>query len=132
LQPYNTLGQAISPVCPQTSYFDYVKVKKFFLAPEITVSSDLICTTGTAIMDVDPEADSITWSLSPTNLFSGSTSGTGKTATISVNSGFSCEGKITYSFKMPSGEVFDIEETFWVGAPVISSIDGPQGAPNNY
>jgi len=120
---------------PQTSYFDKVVVKKLFPSPSITCPN-LICTTEPAIMDVDPDATNISWSLSPTNLFSGSTTGTGKVAPISVPSGVGGEGKITYSFEMPSidntFETFEAEKIFWVGAPVISSIDGPQGTPNNH
>ena len=67
--PYDFLN----PITPQTSCFDWVKVREFFLAPEITCPN-IICTNGTAIMDVAPDAANITWSLSPTNLFSGSTS----------------------------------------------------------
>lgn len=47
-----------APVVPQASYFDYVRVKQFFLAPEITVPS-YICSTGTASLDVDPLATNI-------------------------------------------------------------------------
>ncbi len=36
LQPSTISGQILNPVCPQTTYFDWVKVKSFFLAPEIT------------------------------------------------------------------------------------------------
>ena len=122
-QPFNYIGQEINPICPQTSYFDYVNIKKFFLAPEITISSDLICTSGTATLDVDTEATNITWSLSPSYLFSGSTSGPGKTASFNVNLYANGEGTITYSFEMPSGETFDVEKDFWVGAPDPDQID---------
>lgn len=46
-------------VAPQTSSFNWVRAKEFFLAPEITLSSDLICTSGTASMDVHENATSI-------------------------------------------------------------------------
>ena len=92
-------------------------VKKFFLAPEITISSNVICTSGTATLDVDTDATNITWYLSPTSLFSGAISGTGKVAPINRASGNSGEGTITYFFEMPSGETFDAEETFCVGSP---------------
>jgi beta-glucanase (GH16 family) len=104
-----------------STYFDWVRVKEFFLAPEITVPS-LICTTGTAVLDVDPAADSITWKLTPTNLFSGTKQGTGKTAAIAAASGANGQGKITYTFKMPSNEIFTAERTFWVGKPVLTNM----------
>ena len=68
-QPYNVLGQEINPTYPQTSFFDWVKVKKFFATPEITVQPSTICTSGTSVLDVATSADSITWSLTPTNFF---------------------------------------------------------------
>ncbi len=110
-------------ITPQTSNFHWVKVREFFLAPEITCPN-VICSSDTAIMDVDPDATNITWQLSPTNLFS-DTTGTGKTASISVNPSASGRGKITYSFDMPSGntfESFEAEKAFWVGDPLPSDI----------
>lgn len=81
----------------------------------------MVCGTDTAGIDIDPEAFNITWSLTPTNLFSGSTTGTGKVAQINAASSASGLGTITYNFEMPSelpgGETFSVEETFWVGEP---------------
>lgn len=115
---------------PQTSSFDWVKVREFFLAPEIDCP-DAICTTETASLDVDDRASDFSWSLTPTNLFSGAKTGTGNIASITAAAGVSGEGKITYSFEMPSGETFTAEKTFWVGAPVISDISGPTYTPND-
>lgn len=101
------------PIVPQTSYFNYIDIKQFFLAPEITVPS-YICSTGTATLDVDPLASNITWQLTPSSLFATS-SGTGKTANIvkaPIESGM---GKITYTFQMPSGETFTAEKSFRIG-----------------
>ncbi len=117
-------------VIPQTSSFDWVKVREFFLAPEISFP-DIICSTDTAIIDVDSSALNFTWSLTPTNLFSGDKTGTGKNVTIIPATGASGQGKITYTFKMPSGEQFEAEKTFWVGKPAITNISGPLYAPNN-
>jgi beta-glucanase (GH16 family) len=114
---------------PQTSYFNWVKVKEFFLAPEITCPT-VICSADTAAMDVDPSADSITWSLMPTNLFSGTKTGTGKNAIITAAYGASGEGKIIYSFKMPSGEYFTAEKSFTVGVPNPAYIDFVNIGPN--
>ncbi len=101
---------------PVASTFNWVRAKEFFLAPEITCTP-VICSSGTAAMDVAPSADSITWSLTPTNLFSGIKTGTGKNATITAAAGASGQGKITYTFKIPSGEsyeTFTAEKTFWM------------------
>ena len=128
-QPTNILGQEISPVAPQTSYFDYVKVREFFLAPEIT-SPSLICSTGTATLDVDTAATNIRWALTPSTLFVTS-NGTEATAAIVKSSVTNGLGTITYSFQMPSGETFTASKDIWMG-PYSSSnypITGPSSAP---
>lgn len=112
---------------PQTSSFDWVKVKEYFLAPEISCP-DLICTTGTSVLDVDSKATNITWALTPANLFSGAKTGSGKTASITAASNVSGQGKITYTFTMPSGETFTAEKTFWVGKPG-TPLTSPSGYP---
>jgi beta-glucanase (GH16 family) len=103
---------------PQTTYIDFVSVKKFFATPEIILSSDVICTNGSATINTDSDASNILWSLSPSGLFTGATSGSGKIASINAGSAKG-EGKITYSFEMPGGETFEAEETFWVGKPSL-------------
>lgn len=116
-------------ISPQTSYFDYVKVKEFFLAPQIACSPH-ICTSSTATLDVDLRATNINWSLTPSNLFSGATTGTGKNVTIVRANGASGAAKITYTFQMPSGESFSKDYDFWVGTPdYYFHIIRPDGYP---
>ena len=120
LQPYyfyNNEIALVDPVCPQISYFDYVNIKQFFLAPEITCP-DYVCSSGdTASLDVDELASNITWELSPSGSFTNS-SGSGETATITPKySTSSFEGTLTYSFEMPSGETFTAEDDFFVNPP---------------
>ncbi len=121
LQSYNYLGQIILPYHPQTSFFDYVKVKKFFLAPEITCPGH-ICSSGIALLDVYHEAKNVTWQLSPSNLFS-TTSGSSLTANITTKSGASGLGTIPFTFKMPSEEEFTAQKSFWVGPPSAAQFD---------
>ena len=116
---------------PQTSSFHWVKVREFFLAPEITLSSNIICSTGTASMNVDPAATNITWQLTPSYLFTVS-SGNGSTANIVRASGANGAGKITYSFQMPSGETFTAQKDISVGAPLLSYITDPTGGSNPF
>ncbi|MFW6310581.1 MAG: glycoside hydrolase family 16 protein, partial [Prolixibacteraceae bacterium] len=94
---------------PQTSWFHWVKVREFFLAPEIHCP-DNIWHTVIATMDVDNRATGISWELTPAHLFSGSTSGKGLIAEITPASDFHAVGKIKYSFKMPSGESYTIKK----------------------
>lgn len=100
----------ITPVTPQTSKFDWVKVRQFFLAPQINCPEE-IPSEGTALLDVDPLASQITWKLTPAEHFS-TPEGTGKSAQIIRTSNTNGSGKITYTFQMPSGETFTSEKTF--------------------
>jgi hypothetical protein len=124
---YNYNSPIYGIATPQTSHFHWVKVREFFLAPEISCAS-LICASESAVLDVDPAALNFTWSLTPTSIFSGNKTGTGKTATITAATGASGQGKIKYSFQMPSGETFTAEKTFWVGKPGMP-ITSPSGYP---
>jgi len=103
----------VSTELPASMEVNYVKIKQFFIAPEITVPSQ-ICSTGTATMNVDPLASNITWQITPSNLVVTS-SGTGLTANIAASSTASGTGTITYTFSMPSGETFTASKSFWVG-----------------
>ncbi|MDX9883159.1 MAG: family 16 glycosylhydrolase [Prolixibacteraceae bacterium] len=107
---------------PATMEVDYVRVKQFFLAPEITCP-DVICSTGsgTITLDVDQQATNITWQVSPSQLVTNS-SGSGLTANLTAAPGASGEATITFSFQMPSGETFTAEKTFWVGIPPLPEV----------
>jgi len=109
-------------IAPQTTYFDWVRVKEFFLAPEIDCP-EVICTSDTASLDVDENAYDIEWNLSPGYLFTGSTSGTGKTVNISASGYYNGTGRITYTFKMPpSNESFTAVKEFGVKGPRFEDI----------
>lgn len=108
-----------SVITPQASYFDYVKVKQFFLSPEITCPS-LICNNAAASLSVDTLAKNISWSLSPANKFY-TASGTGNTLTISPRY-TSFAGTLTFSFRIgPNNESFSVSQNFWIGKPVKPS-----------
>ena len=118
-------------VQPQTTLFDWVSYREFFDTPEITVP-ELVCSNSseTATLDVDERASNITWTLSPSNMFT-TTSGSGSTANIVTSYSANGTGAITYSFEMPSGETFTKSKAFWVGTPVITGLDGPTYVPTN-
>jgi len=133
---YNNNSPGYGITTPQTSVFHWVRYKEFFLSPEITLSSNIICSSGNASMDVDPAATNISWVLTPSNLFSGASTGTGKIANITRATGANGIGKITYTFQMPITmapyyESFTAEKEVWIGGPVIKSISGPLSTPNN-
>ena len=94
---------------PQTSRFHWVKVREYFLAPEITCPEN-IWTTVLATLDVDEKATEITWELLPKNLFAGNTSGIGRMVYITPATHFHGIGKLVFGFKMPSGESFSAEK----------------------
>lgn len=109
LQAYDVYGE-IKPKTPQTSRFEWVNVKEFFLAPEITCPAS-IPQQATVNLDVDSRATDISWELSPSSMFTKS-EGNGKTVTIARVANSSGPGKITYRFSMPSGETFSVEKNF--------------------
>jgi hypothetical protein len=121
---YNDNAPLYGIITPQTSNFHWVRVKQFFLAPEITCPSN-ICSTGTATMNVDIAATNISWALTPSNLFNGATTGSGTTANITASPFSQGKGKITYTFTVGNyGETFTAEKEVWVGippTPVITS-----------
>jgi hypothetical protein len=100
-------------ITPQTSWFHWVRVKEFFLAPEINCP-DNVEHIAIATLDVDKAASEIRWELTPERLFSGKTSGSGLKATIKPAKNFHGRGKIIYRFEMPSGESFTTEKEFWI------------------
>ena len=106
---------------PQTTYFNWVKVREFFKAPKITCPTS-VCSSGSASLDVDQNATNITWVVGPSNLFSGSTSGQGINAQFTTASGQSGIGTIVFNFYV-NGESFSAEKDFIVGspAPLISN-----------
>jgi len=95
---------------PESMEVEYVKVKQFFLSPEIECPA-VIYTVGNATLDVDSTATDILWQLSPANLFK-NPGGSGKVAKIMAISGAHGKATLTYTFKMPSGEEFSATHDF--------------------
>lgn len=95
---------------PQTSLFDWVTVREFFLAPEIDCPPE-VARQATATLDADSLATNITWKLIPSTLFTKS-EGIGKSVTITRAVNSKGPGKIIYTFSMPSGETFSAEKDF--------------------
>jgi beta-glucanase (GH16 family) len=109
LQAYDVYGE-IKPIAPQTSRFNWVRVKEFFLAPEISCPAE-IPQQATVTLDVDSRATDIMWKLTPSSSFTKS-EGRGKTVTIARTNNSKGPGKIAFTFKMPSGESFSVEKDF--------------------
>lgn len=119
---YNNNSPGYGIVTPQTSVFHWVRYKEFFLSPEITLSSNIICSSGTASMNVDLAASNITWALTPSTLFNGATAGIGKIANITASPTSQGKGKITYSFNMSNDisnpkEIYTATKDIWIKGP---------------
>ncbi|SMD45862.1 Por secretion system C-terminal sorting domain-containing protein [Aquiflexum balticum DSM 16537] len=85
---------------------------------------DYLCSTSTFTLQNAPTGSSVTWSVSPTHLFSGSTSGSGASASLSPAS-WASSGQATVTFSIDGGcGVIESSTEFWVGR-AVSSIEGP-------
>ncbi len=115
--------------CPYT----LTNLKYYNLSnPTISGSTSLLCNnvqrtfSGSGFTDIDLDYD---WS-APSPLSEVSEDGTSSyTVKGTSQNGL---GTVSLMVTTPSGATATASKNVWVGAPVISSIDGPQGAPNNY
>jgi len=99
-------------ITPQTSEFNWIRVREFFLAPEIDYIRESGSANATATLDVDSLAQNIKWYVSPKELFEGATSGTGKKAAFTFSEQKNSEAEITFIFGMPDGKFYEAEKTF--------------------
>jgi lysyl endopeptidase len=84
--------------------------------------SNLLCSSGSYSLQNLPSGFSVSWTVSPTNLFSGSTTGTGNVANLSINNSFSSgQATLTYNIQTNCGET-QVSRNFWVGRPGIPSL----------
>ncbi len=98
---------------PAVLEVDFVRVKQFFLAPEISCP-DTISSSGVAILDADPRASAFSWRITPRNSLTGSAGGTGTTALIQSSGNYEGPAWIIWTFRMPSGETFVKEKGFFI------------------
>lgn len=87
--------------------------------PPIT-GNDLMCSSANFTLQNVPAGVVATWSVSPTSLFTGSTSGSGATANLN-SSGSSGQATLTYTLTSPCGNL-QIQRSFWVGTPQITNM----------
>ncbi len=80
---------------------------------------NFLCSTNTLILEDVPVAATVSWTVTPTRLFSGSTSGTGSSATLTpFHTNTSGQATITFNVTTPCGSV-QIQRPFWVGKPAV-------------
>lgn len=82
--------------------------------PPIT-GNDLMCSSANFTLQNVPAGVMATWSVNPTSLFTGSTSGSGATANLN-SSGSSGQATLTYTLTSPCGNL-QIQRSIWVGTP---------------
>jgi len=111
MQLNNDIAGHEAELLPAVMEIDYVKVKQFFKAPVI-VCPDTMSAVSVALLDVDPRATDIAWSVRPEALFTGKTSGSGTAAVLRTNGNGLQTGTIVWTFRMPSGEQFSAKKVF--------------------
>jgi len=87
--------------------------------PPIT-GTNLMCSSANFTFQNVPAGAMATWSVNPTSLFTGSTSGSGATANLN-SSGSSGQATLTYSLTSPCGNL-QVQRSFWVGTPQITNM----------
>lgn len=83
--------------------------------------SNFLCSTGS--YSLTPESEPTTWSVIPTNLFSGSTSGSGTTASLTASSGARGLAVLTFTVATSCGNV-EVKKGIWVGKARVDIV-GP-------
>lgn len=84
---------------------------------DIVQGPSLLCSTNSFTVQNLPGGSSVSsWSVTPSRLFSGSTSGTSSSATLTPNATSSGQATITFVVNTSCG-VLNIPKTFWVGKP---------------
>jgi len=92
-------------------------------------SSSLICDNGSFLVNDVPTGATITWEDCSNTLTAPSNSHSNPGVFTKNSNG---NGWVEASINNACGSLTLSRQTVWVGAPVISSIDGPQGTPNNH
>ncbi len=100
-------------ITPQTSEFNWVRVRQFFLAPEINYFRESGSTKAGATLDVDSLAQNIRWYVSPKEFFKGPTFGNGKEALFLFSEENKGEAAITFIFGMPDGKFYQAKKIFF-------------------
>ena len=114
---------------PYDTPYDDVTSLKYYVRPVVSGPS-LVCSSGSFALNDLPSGYTATWSVSPTYLFTGTTSGTGIYAAINANVS-SAAGKavISYSVNTSCG-IVNYSKDIWVGKP-LPIIAGPSDFPFN-
>lgn len=137
----NSLGQTINtwyPTSPQNVTMAYTTLINSPVSSNMITGPSFVCTTNTTLtLSNPPTGSSVTWAVTPTNLFGttsgASTSGSGTTATLrALNNWSSGQATITFTVTSSCGGPVNVQKTFWVGGPAaqgidISNVDDPMG-----
>lgn len=94
-------------------------------AGTLVTGNYLLCSSGSYMLQSVPPGTSVSWSVSPSNLFASATSGNGSVANLSANSGVSGLATITYTIQGSCGNATAVR-FIWVGLPniITMKLDG--------
>ncbi|WPR75519.1 matrixin family metalloprotease [Algoriphagus sp. NG3] len=116
---------------------DIAGIRSIYGAPasdNFVSGPNLLCSTNTFTLEDLPTGSTATWSVTPSSLFAGSTSGSGTTATLTPSSSTSLgQATLTYTITTPCGNT-QLQRVFWVGkpaTPIIYSQDVYMDFPPN-
>ncbi|WP_409628714.1 zinc-dependent metalloprotease [Belliella pelovolcani] len=83
---------------------------------------DFLCSTSSYSLQNPPTGSTVSWYVSPTNLFSGATSGTGATVNLSpASSAASGQAILTFEVTTTCG-VISVDKRIWVGNATVNDI----------
>ncbi|WBL42745.1 T9SS type A sorting domain-containing protein [Algoriphagus halophytocola] len=77
---------------------------------------DLLCSSGSYTLQNLPAGSTATWTVTPSGQFTGSTSGSGTTATLTPGSTAAAQATLTYTITSACGNT-QVQKTFWIGKP---------------
>lgn len=87
---------------------------------------EVVCSNDQYLLENFPIGSSLSWAVTPSSLFTGSTTGTGSLATLSAaNLNFSGSAVLTFTIINGACSSRTVSKNLWVGKPQIPSISGP-------
>ncbi len=115
---------------------DIEGIQALYPNPALSISGpQFLCSTNSFTLNNLPVGNTVSWSVTPANLFTGSISGVGLTANLSpLNTNSSGQATLVYSVTTECGD-FQISQVFWVGKGTIGiygAYDMPTNTVENY
>lgn len=100
------------------SFFAVGAEREGFINSSTISGPDLLCSPSAFNLQNLPAGSTATWSVTPSSLFTGSTSGSGTTATLTPSSTAAAQATLTYTITTACGNT-QVQRAFWVGKPAM-------------